>query len=229
MGQAFGDGGLRLTGVTDDALITRCLVHDEEAWRLLIDRYTSYIYSIAIRGFRIGAEEAREVVQESLLKLFEGLRGYRGEGQFRAWLRQIVRNCCLAYLRRRRVTEVLADTLPDRDQEETFERIERAYVLREAVRGLDESCREMIVLFFFQDRSYKDIAAALAIPQGTVASRLARCMAKLRSRMGERSTMTPAPVLATAVVPDLTLKRSGGRPLPTIVPSAPAPSSRRRS
>src|SRR5438128_1424492 len=112
MGQAFG-GALRLTGVTDDALITRCLVHDEEAWRLLVERYTSYIYSIAIRGFGIDAEEAREVVQESLLKLFEGLRGYRGEGEFRAWLRQIVRNCCLAYLRRRRVTEVLEDTLPD--------------------------------------------------------------------------------------------------------------------
>ncbi len=66
-------GALRLTGVTDDALITRFLVHDEEAWRPLVGRYTSFIYSIAIRGFRIDAEEAREVVQESLLKLFEGL------------------------------------------------------------------------------------------------------------------------------------------------------------
>ena len=47
----------------------------------------------------------------------------------------------------------------------------------------------MIVLFFFQGRSYKDIAAA---PEGTVASRLARCMAKLRSRLGERSTVADA-------------------------------------
>jgi RNA polymerase sigma-70 factor (ECF subfamily) len=171
----------------DDALVARCLEHDEEAWRLLVGRYTSYIYTIAIRAFGIDAEEAREVVQESLLKVFEGLPGYRGEGQFRAWLRQIVRNCCLGYLHRRRPTESLDETLPDRHQEETLERVERAFVLGEAVRGLDEPCRQIISLFFFQGRPYKEIAAALAIPEGTVASRLARCVAKLRGNVGERS------------------------------------------
>jgi RNA polymerase sigma-70 factor (ECF subfamily) len=149
-----------------------------------MERYTSYIYSIAIRGFGIGAEEAREVVQESLLKVFEGLPGYRGEGEFRAWLRQIVRNSCLAYLARRRPTESLDETLPDRNQEETLERVERAFVLSEAVRSLDGPCRQIISLFFFQERPYKEIAAALAIPEGTVASRLARCVAKLRSKVG---------------------------------------------
>jgi RNA polymerase sigma-70 factor (ECF subfamily) len=171
----------------DDALVARCLEHDEEAWRLLVGRYTSYIYTIAIRAFGIDAEEAREVVQESLLKVFEGLPGYRGEGQFRAWLRQIVRNCCLGYLHRRRPTESLDETLPDRHQEETLERVERAFVLGEAVRGLDEPCRQIISLFFFQGRPYKDIAAALAIPEGTVASRLARCVAKLRGNVSEPS------------------------------------------
>ncbi len=185
LGQAFG-GALKVSGVIDDALIARCLEQDEEAWRLLVGHYTSYMYTIAIRGFGIDAEGAREVVQESLLKLFEGLPGYRGEGEFRAWLRQLVRNCAVAYLRRRRITESLEDTLPDRDQGETFERIERALVVREAVRSLDEPCREMIALFFFEGRSYKDIAAALAIPEGTVASRLARCVVKLRSKVGER-------------------------------------------
>ena len=169
----------------DDVLIARCLEHDEEAWRLLVGRYTSYIYTIAIRGFGIDAEEAREVLQESLLKLFEGLRGYRGEGAFRAWLRQIVRNCCLANLHRRRPTESLDDTLRDRRQEETLERIERAFVLNEAVRTLDEPCRQIISLFFIQGRPYKEIGAALAIPEGTVASRLARCLTKLRSVVRE--------------------------------------------
>lgn len=171
----------------DDALIARCLEHDEEAWRLLVGRYTSYMYTIAIRGFGIDAEDAREVVQDSLLKVFEGLPGYRGEGEFRAWLRQIVRNCCLAHLQQRRATESLDETLRDRDQEETLERIERAFVLSEAVRSLDEPCRQIISLFFFQGRPYKEIGAALAIPEGTVASRLARCLVKLQSRVRELS------------------------------------------
>lgn len=169
----------------EDALIARCLKHDEEAWRVLVERYSSYMYTIAIRAFRIQGEEAREVVQESLLKLFEGLPGYRGEGEFRAWLRQVVRNCCAAYLRRRSTTEPLDEALPDRHQEEVLEKIEQAYVLTEAVRGLDEPCRKIISLFFFQARPYKDIATTLAIPQGTVGSRLARCLTKLRSRMQE--------------------------------------------
>ena len=171
----------------DDILIARCLEQDEDAWRMLVERYTSYMYTIAIRGFGIDGEEAREVVQESLVKLFEGLRGYRGEGEFRAWLRQIVRNCSVAHLQRRRTTESLDETLRDPDQEETLERIERAFVLREAVRSLDEPCRQIISLFFFEARPYKEIGAALAIPEGTVASRLARCLTKLRSRVRDRS------------------------------------------
>ena len=169
----------------DDTLIARCLEHDEDAWRMLVGRYTSYMHTIAIRGFGIDAEEAREVVQDSLLKLVEGLRGYRGEGEFRAWLRQIVRNCCVAHLRRRRATEVLDETQRDRHQEETLERIERAFVLSEAIRSLDEPCRQIVSLFFFQGRPYKEIGTALAIPEGTVASRLARCLTKLRSKMRE--------------------------------------------
>lgn len=171
----------------DDLLIARCLEHDEDAWRMLVGRYTSYMYTIAIRGFGIDAEEAREVVQDSLLKLFEGLRGYRGEGEFRAWLRQIVRNCCVAHVQRRRTTESLDETLRDPHQEEALERIERAFFLREAVRHLDEPCRQIISLFFFHERPYKEIGASLAIPEGTVASRLARCLTKLRSRVRELS------------------------------------------
>jgi len=171
----------------DDVLIARALKHDEDAWRQLVDRYASYIYTIAMRGFRMDAEDAREIVQESLMKLYEGLPGYRGEGPFRAWLRQLVRNCCLAYLRRRRSTEALDDSLPDREQEEALERIERAFTLREALGSIDEPCRRIVTLFFFEGRRYSDIASALAIPEGTVASRIARCVAKLRAKLGERS------------------------------------------
>ena len=171
----------------DDVLIARALKHDEDAWRQLVERYASYIYTIAMRGFRMDAEDAREIVQESLMKVYEGLPGYRGEAPFRAWLRQLVRNCCVAYLRRRRSTELLDDSLPDHEQEEAFERIDRAFTLREAIGSIEEPCRQIITLFFFEGRPYRDIAAALAIPEGTVASRIARCVAKLRTKLAEPS------------------------------------------
>lgn len=167
----------------DDVLIARALEHDEDAWRVLVERYTSYMYTIAVRGFGIAQEDAREVVQDSFLKLFAALSGYRdrGPGSFRAWLRQIVVNSCLAHLRQRRSAEPLDETVMDPAQQDTLDRIERGFVLRQAVQRLDEHCRQVVTLFFFEGRSYKDIAALLEIPEGTVASRLARGLAKLRT------------------------------------------------
>ncbi len=168
---------------SDDALIARCLRREEEAWRTLVERYASYIYTIIARAFALEGEDAREVFQESWVSVFEGLPGYRHEGTFRAWLRQVVRNCCAAHLRKRRPTEALDEGSADRGQEEMLDRIERAYVLTQALRELDQPCQEIMELFFFQAKSYKAIAAALAIPEGTVGSRLARCLTKLRANV----------------------------------------------
>ncbi len=167
---------------SDDALIARCLRHEEEAWRALVERYASYIYTIATRAFGLEGDDAREVFQESLLKVFEGLPGYRREGQFRAWLRRVVLNVCAASLRRR-PTEALHEGMVDPAQEETLEQVERAYVLTQALRGLEAPCRQIISLFFFEAQPYKAIANTLAIPEGTVGSRLARCLTKLRSKV----------------------------------------------
>jgi len=169
--------------VSDDALIARCLQRDEAAWRTLIDRYASYVYTIITRAFGFQGDDAREMFQESWVAVFEGLRGYRREGAFRAWLRQVVRNSCAASLRKRRPTEALDEDRADQRQEEMLEQVERAYVLTQALHELDEPCRKIMDLFFFQAQSYQAIAEALAIPEGTVGSRLARCLTKLRTRV----------------------------------------------
>jgi RNA polymerase sigma-70 factor (ECF subfamily) len=167
----------------DDALIARALEQDEDASRALVDRYASYVYTIAFRGYGIGREDAREVVQDTFLRLFAALPGYRKEGPFRAWLRQIAVKCCLAHLRRQeRPTEALDAALSDFAQQEAIERVERAFAIRQMLRTLDEPCWQVISLFFFEGRTYRDIAAVLGIPEGTVASRLARCLGKLRER-----------------------------------------------
>lgn len=172
--------------VRDDTLIARALAHDEDAWRALVERYSAYIHTIAMRGFGMGPEDAREILQDSCLRLFAGLSGYRAEGSFRAWLRQIVVNCCLMRIRGRHPQASLDDTFPDPAQQEALERVEQACVLREAVRHLDEPCRQVVSLFFFEKRSYREIAAELGVPEGTIASRLARALATLRTTAGRR-------------------------------------------
>lgn len=167
--------------VRDETLIARALAHDEDAWRELVERYSAYIYTIAVRGFGMSPEDAREILQDSLLRLCAGLAGYRGDGSFRAWLRQIVVNCCLARLRARRPQASLDDTLPDPAQQVALERVEQACALHEALRQLDEPYRRAVALFFFERRSYREIAADLGVSEGTVASRLARALIALRA------------------------------------------------
>lgn len=171
---------------TDDTLVARCLQHDEDAWRALIERYASYSYTIITRVYRLTGEEAQDAFQDCLLKAFEGLASYRGEGEFRAWLRQVVRNCCAAHLRKHRPASMLGEEMHDRHQEEAFEQIERASVLAQALRELDAPCQQIISLFFFQAQPYSAIADTLGIPEGTVGSRLARCLTKLRKRIREQ-------------------------------------------
>ncbi len=167
----------------DALLIARCLKRDEDAWRALVDRYAAYTYTIITRVFGLKGEDASDVFQQSLVRVFESLPGYRGGGEFRAWLRQVVRTCCLAHLRRHKPTEPVEEDLADRRQEDVLERVEQAYVLTQALHRLEPGCRQIIELFFFQAQSYQAIGSALGIPHGTVGSRLARCLTKLRSEV----------------------------------------------
>lgn len=173
--------------LSDPELITRCLRHDEDAWRVLIERYASYVYTIITRAYGLNGEDARDAFQESMVRVFEGLPGYRGEGEFRAWLRQVVRNVCAARRRGQRPAEPLQAEAPDEHQAALFEQIEQAHMLAQVVRELDDTCRQMIALFYFRDQSYRAISAALSIPEGTVASRLARCLTKLRAGVRNRT------------------------------------------
>lgn len=177
------DGGTMAEPESEELLLSRCLKRDEDAWRTLVDRYASYIYTIITRGFSFAGEDARDVFQQSVIRVFETLPNYRGSGEFRAWLRQVVRTCCLADLRRHKSTEPLNENMVDQTQEDVLDRIERAYVLTQALQRIEPDCRQILELFFLRAQPYRAIAAKLGIPQGTVGSRLARCLTKLRARV----------------------------------------------
>ena len=177
----------------DDALVQRCLAHDEEAWAILLDRYAGYIYAIATRGFRLGPQEAEEVLQETALSLVQHLPSYRGRGPLRAWIGAVAANAARQYLRRRRPTrEVLtpieAADLPD---ETILERAEEVLTVQAALQRLPEECRMVLEQAFHQQRQYAEIASALGIPQGTVASRIARCLLRLRRLLEPEEEISP--------------------------------------
>jgi RNA polymerase sigma factor (sigma-70 family) len=72
------------------------------------------------------------------------------------------------------------------DVEATIAELDEAFAVREALSGLSEECREVLDRFFCRDESYRTIEEALGIPSGTIASRISRCLAKLRQRFAGR-------------------------------------------
>jgi RNA polymerase sigma-70 factor (ECF subfamily) len=133
--------------------------------------------------------DAQDLVQDAVLRAIRYFDGYR-EGDARAWLLAIVRNCCMTWLRRQSGTKKVsfdAGGLSVADPRETdaraIQRSERAALAR-ALDALPDEFREVIVLREIQELSYKEISDVVGVPVGTVMSRLARGRKRLASALG---------------------------------------------
>jgi RNA polymerase sigma-70 factor (ECF subfamily) len=166
---------------------------DETAFRLLIRKYQSKLYSIAY-GITLDREESLDVVQDVFLKVYQKIHSFRGESSLSTWLHRITVNMCLNWKRRwmRRfkwhhqplereeggayselgTTETLPGTL--------YEQKELKEILWEQLKDLPEEARAVFVLKEIEGLSYDEIAKTLRIKTGTVSSRLFYARKKLR-------------------------------------------------
>jgi RNA polymerase sigma-70 factor (ECF subfamily) len=168
----------------DDAgLVARCRSGDTGAWSELVDRFSRYIYAIAIRGFRLSSTDAEDVFQEVFARTWERLGELRDDAAIQPWLAQLTRRLCIDRLRQ--ATRVSPTEEPelmlDTEKAEFFDRLDEALSVREALSGLSEECQEILDRFFARDQSYRMISDEIDIPQGTIASRISRCLARLRN------------------------------------------------
>jgi len=165
--------------------VERCRAGDGAAWNELVERYSRYVYAIAVRGFRLSTEDAEDVFQDVFTRVYTRLDSLRDASALRPWIAQLTRRRCLDALSgagREQPAELeLAEGSTDLTD------IEEAYAVREALAGLTETCQDILDRFFGQDQSYRTIADELAIPSGTIASRIARCLGKLRLELEGRN------------------------------------------
>lgn len=130
----------------------------------LLEQAAGYAYSL-VRNHA----DAEDAVQESLWKAFRGLHSYDRTRPFKGWWFAIVRNCCLDLLKQR----ARSRTVPVEQAHQAAARAgDGAEPLREAIAQLTLPHSEILQLRYFGDCSYRDLAEALAIPIGTVMSRL---------------------------------------------------------
>ena len=149
-------------------------------------------------------DEAQDLVQETFARALKGLGGFREDSNFRAWMFRILRNAFLTsrtgMSRRNTVQEGeegMADLVVDSNTPEVMLlRRTDAERVREALARLPEPSRTVLVLADLEELSYREIAEALDIPQGTVMSRLFRARAMLRRHLVEGGAQGEVPLKA---------------------------------
>jgi RNA polymerase sigma-70 factor (ECF subfamily) len=179
--------------LTDSELVARCRNGDQQAWSELVERFSRYVYAISVQAFRLSDADAEDVFQEVFARAYQHLDGLRDDAAVRPWLAQLTRRLCIDRLRSAARERPTADEeLELAGSEETLTLLEEALTVNEALAETPEHCREVLDRFFARDESYKTIGEALELPAGTIASRISRCLARLRELLEGRNEAGPA-------------------------------------
>ncbi len=174
---------------SDAAVLARCRAGDEAAWSELVERYSRYVYAIAVQAFRLSPADADDVFQECFVRVYERLGTLRDDDAFRPWLAQLTRRLCIDRLRSGARNGELDEETVAVAAEDELDRLEEALEVREALETLSEDCRQILDRFFTRDQSYRAIGEALDLPPGTIASRISRCLGRLRTRLEGRKAV----------------------------------------
>jgi RNA polymerase sigma-70 factor (ECF subfamily) len=177
--------------------IDACRRGDRAAFRTVYNAYKDRVFSIALYTLHGNADLAADVTQQVFVKLMNSIAKFRGDSEFSTWLYRLVTNACLDAQRRLKSRSLAVDsnvleTLPDpASLEKAFARTQTAELVKRAVSALPSKLRLAMLLRYFDELSYEEIAVALNCSRGTVASRLnrghrllAKSLAHLRGTQG---------------------------------------------
>src|SRR6187431_458079 len=180
---------------TDEELVARTVAGDADSFNQLILRWERPIYALAYRV--IGRDEdARDVCQETFLRAFRALSGFKGQAKFSSWLYRITLNLCRDWIRRERRTPIaqmpegvdpidVADehVSPAESVEDLVARRELSDAVARAMQELPEEQRTAILLKEYHGLTFQEIADMLHCPLSTVKTRLYQGLSVLRRRL----------------------------------------------
>jgi RNA polymerase sigma-70 factor, ECF subfamily len=181
---------------TDEELVARSMGGDLDSFNQLVLRWERPIYALAYRV--IGREEdARDVAQETFLRAFRALKGFKGQAKFSSWLYRITLNLCRDWMRRERRTpvsqppegvdiiEMAGEGTPSESIEDLVSRHELGRVVGKAMALLPEEQRTAIILKEYHGLTFQEIADLLDCPLSTVKTRLYQGLSVLRKHLRE--------------------------------------------
>ena len=181
--------GRSLEGAISPEVLDGCRRGDRDAFRTLYEACKDRVFSIAFYYFHGDSEAASDVTQQVFVKLIRDIQKFRGDAAFSTWLYRLVVNACIDRARRNKAVAAadpaVLDDIPSgaMSHEDAFGRGEVARTVQRAIASLPPKLRAAILLRYFDDLSYTDMASALNCSIGTVASRLSRGHRLLAKRL----------------------------------------------
>ena len=179
---------------SDEELVTRSRGGDADSFNQLILRWERPIYALAYRV--IGREEdARDVAQETFLRAFRALSGFKGQAKFSSWLYRITLNLCRDWIRKERRTpvsqapegidiiELAGEATPNETIEQRVGRSQLSRAVSRAMASLPEEQRTAIILKEYHGLTFQEIADMLDCPLSTVKTRLYQGLSVVRKQL----------------------------------------------
>jgi RNA polymerase sigma factor (sigma-70 family) len=184
---------MSLALVADADLVARCRRGDQEAWSELVNRFSRYVYAITTRIYRLSEHDAEDVFQDVFTRTYERLHELRDDAAVRPWIGTLTRRLCVDRLRVGAREQPTEEPFDSGETDDALALLDEALAVHEGLRALPEHCGEILDRFFARDESYRMIGDALGLPPGTIASRISRCLTKLRRELeGRRPRFQPS-------------------------------------
>ena len=175
----------------DAARVRDCLAGDPRAFAALVEQYEKPVYNVALRMLR-NSEDARDIAQSVFLKAYQNLANYDPQYKFYSWIYRMAINESLNILRvRGRNAGPVDERLPEDSAgpSELLAEDQTREVVLEAIARLKPEHRAVIVLRYFVDRNYEDMAEILGIDAKTIKSRLYTARQLLKDQLSSLGTL----------------------------------------
>ena len=190
------------TTATDEELVRNAQQDDERSFGELVTRYESKVYSLAMKMLR-NPEDAEDVLQETFLRAYRGIKSFKGNSTFSTWIYRITANSALMRLRKKQLPQVSIEDSDERDAPisivdwapgpvEQLLNQEMQRVMDEAIDARPPEFRQVFILRDVEELSNAEVAEILDLSVAAVKSRLHRARLKVRNRLAQYFSETKA-------------------------------------
>ncbi len=164
---------------SDDAIIAAVREGDTESFGILVRKYEDFVYTLVFGMIRTN-EPARDISQEVFLRAYKGIRRFEHNSSFKTWLYRIAYNTTLAHISREKSRSKALEENVHEPKDDTYKNRSLKMTLEKLIGMLKPDLRAVVILHYYDDLKYEEIAEVLACPIGTVKIRLYRAKYELK-------------------------------------------------